>query len=313
MNARHQTQQTGFDFGSNQAPALAEDPPGTWLEPSWPSEEYRLYLVAAEQALPATHALLQPLFRTAIDQARSHLCDLDETCEDDGGGFSLPRVALDIDTDMWCRFVQGCTYTELAGAETVARHGEICDIFAAHVAGVGTLVARRWTRDSYALDYEVGRGIELRTSFSDGAPQYVLPATLWWPCYSAQRLAEAGEQPAHVHTVMRQGRRYVIDGTHSHRGRSEGHAWAIATADEWRGPTYSYRTQCKSWDEGRAERGDRRGLRVMVDKQLCVLSSYALFVDPNDTHVTVDATGLQTAEDSTGAEDERESEDDADA
>jgi hypothetical protein len=309
----HDTQQAGFDFGSPNEAGFAEDPPGTWLEPSWSSETYRSYFTTAEQALLTTPALLQPLFRDAIEQARSHLCDLDETCEDDGSGFSLPRIALDIDVeaDAWRLFVRGCTDSEFAGVETVARQGDVCAIFAAHVAGIGSLVARRWSANSFALDYEVGRAIGLRVSFSDSIAQHMLSAAVWRPYNAAQRVAESSERPASVRALTHQGRRYVVTGVHSHRGRSEGSAWMIVAANEWLGPTYNYRAQCKCWDEGRTERGDRRGLLVIVDKQLCVLSSPALFLDQHDTHACDEATDAD-AGGSSATTDEEEGVDDDD-
>ncbi len=106
---------------------------------------------------------------------------------------------------------------------------------------------------------------------------------VWRPFYSADKIAESYDEPAPVPALQFQGRRVVITGGVYHGRHAKGHGWAVAAAEDWHGPTYSYRSQCRAWNEGRKERGDQRGLLVRVDRQLCVLAEYVEFVDENDT------------------------------
>lgn len=276
-------QQAGFDFGDSPETAFNEDPPGTWLDPRWSSAAYRTYFKTARQRLAAAHPLLRSFYRAAIDQAIAHLKELDQTIEDDGAEFTLPRIALHAELAVWQRFAEGCAQDALDGAETIARQNDGCAVFAAHVEAVGSLIARRWSADSFALDYQVGRDPDLRTSFNEDAPTYPLPEALWHPYYAGHRLAEAGDRPAHLRAFSFQARRYVVTGMHSRGGRSTANAWSIVAETAWCGPNYTYRSQYRAWDEGRKERGDERGLRVVVDRLPCVLDGYTRFVDTGTT------------------------------
>jgi hypothetical protein len=98
--------------------------------------------------------------------------------------------------------------------------------------------------------------------------------------------------------------------------RHECTAWTYCARADWRGPTYSYSTVCRAWDEGRKERGDESGLIVKIKGQLCVLQSVATIYDdnvPRDHHQSRSAATDEQDEDelpefNTDAEDAIESE-----
>jgi hypothetical protein len=80
---------------------------------------------------------------------------------------------------------------------------------------------------------------------------------------------------ADVPTFTLRGREYVNDGMLHFGAYQECHAWTFRPVRDWTGPTYNYQSQCRAWDEGRTERGDRRGLVVRVRGKLCVLDGAA--------------------------------------
>lgn len=143
------------------------------------------------------------------------------------------------------------------------------------------MVGRRW-ESSYGLSYDVQKDAELRPSYLDGAPRFEVPARLWRALYVGHTIAEAHDKPAGVRAFTFQGRRYVIKGTRSKGQYIDAGAWSIVAASDWRGPSYTYRELCRAWDDGRKERGDSRGLVVLIGGQRCALDGYALFVDHND-------------------------------
>jgi hypothetical protein len=235
-------------------------------------------------------ATLRPFYAQAIALASASLDELDESIDDAGDGFALTSIDLATDEATWRSIAEDCAHSRWGGVECIVRHSMGCEVFAAHIEGVGSLVGRRWSNDSRAIDYQVGRDCELRRSYSDDTKMHIVAAAEWRRFYAGQALAEAGAGVAHVKALAYQGRRYVISGVRGFRRRCEGEAWSITRAEAWRGPTYSYRSQVKAWDEGRRERGDRRGLVVMVDRQTCVLDGFALFVDDDDTGETTGAS-----------------------
>lgn len=280
-----------------------EEAPGVWLDPTWPASEYRRYLTGAVVQLEQAPAALRPFYAAALALASASLHELDESIEDAGDGFPLGSIDLAIDEATWRSIAEDCARSPWAGIECVVRRSMHCEVFATHIEGLGSLVGRRWGDDSRAIDYQVGRDYELRCSYSDDTKVHRAPATEWRRFYAGQALAEAGAGVAHIKALTHQGRRYVVSGVQELRRRSQGEAWSITRADTWRGPTYSYRTQVKAWDEGRVERGDRRGLVVMVDRQTCVLDEFALFVDDDDIDKAIGASRDD-------ADDEGESDDD---
>ena len=108
-----------------------------------------------------------------------------------------------------------------------------------------------------------------------------VPYTVWGRAYCADKLAMAGKKVASVPTFIVNGREYVNDGTTSRGSYCECEGWTFCAPEDWAGPTYNYESQCKAWDEGRAERGDRRGLIIRVRGRLCVLDGVAEFYDNN--------------------------------
>lgn len=273
--------QAGFDFSDDDAqPIAAEDPPGTWLITQLTTAQYRQHAAVATRAATRLDPLLQRLFLYVIEQIEPRLEKMAETIDDDGSAYTLSGIGLEVPPEVWEAFAKGCDSQQWAGCETRVRHGPWCSIYAVYVPQVGSLVGHRWDQGSYHLHYDVGRDAELRPSYDDGAPRFDVPARLWPSLYCSKTLAEARDKPASVRTYAIQGRRYIITCIGSRGGHySQACAWSVVAASDWRGPTYTYREQCRAWDEGRKERGDQSGLVVMIGGQRCVLNSYALFID----------------------------------
>jgi len=281
MSSLADTQQ-GFAFGDTEAPSFAEDPIGTWLEPQFTSAAYRAHFAGAQVQLPRLDPALQQLFGYGLARAAAELDDLASTIEEGEGAFSLPSVDVEVTVDQWRTFVDGCSARRWPAAECRTRQAWGYTVHAAHVAGVGSLLAHEWA-DSRAVEFVVGRDPELAASYLDACPTWALPAAVWRPFYVGHRLAESHDEPAPVAAMRHQGRLYVVSSSVYRRGLSTAHAWTVVPLAEWRGPTYSYRSQCGAWDDGRKERGDCRGLVVSLAGQRCVLESYAEFIDEDDT------------------------------
>ncbi|MBK6388319.1 MAG: hypothetical protein IPF71_16920 [Rhodoferax sp.] len=84
---------------------------------------------------------------------------------------------------------------------------------------------------------------------------------------------------AKVRVFTMEGRQYVNTGGLYSRDFRSCDAWRFCALDDWRGPTYSDESQSLAWEEGRTQRGDRRGLVVSVRGQLAVLDSLVTFYD----------------------------------
>lgn len=308
-------QQQGFDFADEVAvDTPQEDAPGTWLDVQMSASAYRAYITSARQRIEAVPPPLRKLFSQALDLADQALAELDTTIEDGDDAFSLPWIEVPHDDALWLALEAAAAAPE-TGIEARCRRDGRYAMSAIHIEGLGSLVGRRWDGASRVIDYSAGRDPELIASYQDSVSPIALPASVWRSFYAAHKIAESYDAPAPVPALQFQGRRVVITSGLYHGRHATGHGWAVVAAEDWHGPTYSYRSQCRAWDEGRKERGDQRGLLVRVDRQLCVLAEYVVFVDENDTsHLATEdeASGASTTE-APAAEHVGEGDDDGDA
>lgn len=279
--------QAGFDFSDASQPIATEDPPGTWLGTRLTTAQYRQHVPVARSLAARLEPLLQHLFVNAIDQIEPRLAQMAETIEDDGGVYPLWGIELELSPQEWDAFAKGCEAHAWPGCETMVRHETWCSVYAVYLPLVGSLVGRRWEH-SYGLSYDVQKDAELRPSYLDGAPSFDVPARLWRALYVGHTISEAHDKPASVRAFTFQGRSYIITGTRSKGRYIEALAWSVVAANDWRGPTYTYHELCKTWDDGRKERGDETGLVVSIGGQRCVLDGFVWFVDRNDDSSTCD-------------------------
>ena len=133
------------------------------------------------------------------------------------------------------------------------------------------------------VDFHPWRDAFFLDSFRDDLPAIYAARSTWAAAYCADKLAYSDSNIASVPTFSLNGREYINDGGYGRGNYYECEGWTFRPLADWCGPTFSYRTQCKAWDEGRLERGDRRGLVVSVRGQHCVLDGVARVYDDKAT------------------------------
>jgi hypothetical protein len=57
--------------------------------------------------------------------------------------------------------------------------------------------------------------------------------------------------------------------------------WTFVPEHQWSGPIRSYKEQIRAFDLGIVERGDLRGVAVLVGGARCVIDGVALIYDPD--------------------------------
>lgn len=269
--------QTGFDFFPEQREGAGiEQPAGTWLEPRLAASEYRARLIAARRNVQTLAGVFRVLFERALCVADEYLAEQGARSGEEPFGWHCNRIA--ITDDELARFGPHCTAPGCAdGIETRHRSTPSVELWAMHVDGVGTLTARRWASGASA-SFTPGRDPALRESYRDTQPTHALAVEYWREAYCADKLAMAGEGVASVPTFTYGGQEWINDGGWYGPGKLAGcEGWRFVPLADWHGPTYSYSTQCRAWDEGCLERGDRRGLVVSVRGQKCVLAGAVRF------------------------------------
>lgn len=228
---------------------------GTWLDPQFTTNQYCAMFETARSAVQRIVGPSRSLFERGLGFA-------------DAEGHALP-------TD----------------GEVFVRRDRVQDprCGAWHVDGRNPC-SKRWHADRaalvgvdnyYAIDFLPWRDSFLGDSYRDGMQEIEAPCSIWAKAYCADKLVCSSDGIASVPTFMLNGREFINDGGMSHGQYRECEGWSFTPKAEWNGPTYSYRSQCRAWDDGSLERGDRRGLVVRV--QLCVLDGAVTVYDTRAT------------------------------
>jgi hypothetical protein len=278
------TAQFGFDFGDT-APAFTEAPFGTWNDPEFTLTEHRALFAKASAGLERIAGPARPLFREGIEASSAQLAKMIEwSPREEDQSFGLWRADFKPDAGQFLAFVAHCSTmigASFPGIEYKVRSVATMMTAAMFIQDVGTIIVRQWANDNIGIDYHPWRDHFFLESYRDTIQRHEVPYTVWGRAYCADKLAMSGKNVASVPTFAVNGREYINDGTTSRGSYCECEGWTFCAAEAWTGPTYNYTSQCKAWDEGRAERGDRRGLIVRVRGQLCVLDGASEFYDNN--------------------------------
>jgi len=276
--------QFGFDFADMAEPAYAELPLGGWLDPEYTTDEFKAIFERAALVLPALSGALAVLFGGALEAAKDEHAQMLEACERTGA-YHLWRVDVPAESSLIEAFQAACIAREcpVPGAEFKTLTEKRMTVHAMYVPDLGSLVVHQWAADNIGIDYYPWRDSFFLPSYRDGRRVVKVPESVFAGTYCADKIAESNEGIASVPVFMHEGREYINDGGMSYGTYSECGGWAFCSMADWNGPTYSYRTQVKAWDEGRTERGDRRGLVVRVRGHLAVLTGETIFYDDNAT------------------------------
>ena len=307
--------QLGFDFvGNTSASVLALLSQGSWLTRKFTRSEYEVKFAKAEAVLLGLSGVVRAMFAQGLERSKeiftqrqtgSRQCGEDEA-------FDLLRSDFEPDSDTVTEFMQFC----FAQGEKRPRGIEIKtrDQAGMTTAGVfiedfGSVILRLWPDvDCMSVDFSFYRNPFFLESFRDAMPRIAAPVSIWGGFYCADKLAFSGAGVASVKAFALSGRLYINHGTSGRGSYRECSALTFCPLSDWRGETFSYQTQCKAWDDGRLERGDRRGLIVLVNGQKCVIDSQAIVFDENAKDADVCSVfadeELGDHEESSGLEDE---------
>lgn len=277
--------QLGFDFGASAAPSasFAEDAAGTWLERSFTTAEYVAMFATAEAELLRIVGPGRALFALGIEAAKAqHASMIARGCVP-AGAYRLWRSDFRPSPEQLFNFFDHCNAhagTSYHGIEYKTRHDQRIICAAMHVENIGSVIVRHWPDvGGTSADFRPFREPFFLDSYRDNMATIEAPYHLWGTSYCADKLAYSNDDIASVPAFTIQGRMYLNTGGMGSGEYRECDGWALCPKSDWIGPTYSYRTQCQAWDEGRKERGDKRGLVVRVQGQLCVCESPALIFD----------------------------------
>lgn len=299
--------QIGFDFGGDHVPAYALQPEGSWLAPKHTRAELEAIFAKAESLTCALPEAARPLFLAGVAEARAQLEHMADHLGDRmPAQIALWRSNFEVEPDQLRAFVSLCMGQRgrsIGGIEYKARD---CDsmirtslVLGMHVQGAGSIVVHQWGQDNIGIDYKPYRAHLFLPSYLDEIREVFEPCTTWAKAYCADKLSEAGDSAASVPAFTINGREYINTGGMSSGSYRSCQACTFVPASEWLGPTFTYQGLIRAFDEGMAERGDRRGLLVKVRGQQCVIDGVTLVYDDQasrDVVLFADEEGEQQLE-----------------
>lgn len=283
--------QFGFDFGGDIASTFAEHAPGAWLDPDFTVGQYLEIFAKADVALLPIAGPGRALFGQGIEAAKAQLAAMLENRErDDTEEFSLWRSNFKPKANQLAAFVEHCISmggSSFPGIEYKTRREASMTTAAMFVQDIGTIIVRAWENDNVGIDYHPWRDSFFMESYRDTIGRLAVPYSTWGGAYCADKIAYSGDGIASVPTFTVNGREYINDGSLSRGSYRECEGWSFCAPEDWRGPTFSYSSQCRAWDDGRTERGDRRGLVVRVRGKLCVVDGVSVFYDDHAEEIVL--------------------------
>lgn len=277
--------QFGFDFEIDFARSFAEHAPCTWNRPMIGMEKFRAVLDNAATPLARIAGPARALFRMAIDAAIVKLAT--DECTLRTGTLQFDEVTLDVPNEQIELFIAHCIGmqgSDFYGIQYKVRQG-LNTYAGMYIDNVGSLVAYKWKGGSTRLSYQPVRSTLFLDSYADHRPVIQLPYSVWHKSYCADKLCNSGRKLTNVQPFVYQGRQYVVTGGMSHRNVAVYDGWRLCALADWKGPTYSYESHGAAASAGKVERGDHRGMIVLVRGQKFVMESGAVFHDQNvDRH-----------------------------
>lgn len=273
--------QFGFDFEIDFARSFAEHAPGTWNPEMIELQAFHTLLNEADAPVARIAGPARALFRLAIDAAKVQLANDEWTRR--SGKVQFHAVPVDVPVDHIELFIAHCIGmqgSDFYGIQYKVRQG--LDVVAGmYLDKVGSLVAYKWKGGQFRLSFTPYRDTLFLDSYRDNRPVIELPYALWHKSYCADKLCNAHNKLANVQPFEHQGRKYVVTGGSSFHNVAVYDGWRLCALADWKGPTYTYASHGVAANEGRTERGDHRGMIVLVRGQKFVMESGAVFHDQN--------------------------------
>ncbi len=293
MSAHDQRAQLGFDFADGY-PTFKESPTDTWNEPKHTTAQYLALFEQCEKALPGVNRFSEAAGRVfeigLLGAVEVHALMLENRQGD--GVYTLWRSQRHPRVDEVSEFLKHCHSMingqwDCPGIDYKHRDGLVHSETAMHVYGFGTVTVRNWGQGQTSTDFKPWKTTVFFKNYLDEAKWVYAASAVFADKGMSEKLGESAEGVASVTAFEHGGQSYINTGGMFCEKRHTCKAWRFCVLQDWRGPTYSYRTQVLAWDEGRKERGDMRGMVVRVWGQQVVLQAMTYFYDDAPAH-TID-------------------------
>lgn len=278
--------QADIEFADNRLYEYAEHAPGTWLRPDYTTPDFIARLFKAMKSLHKAEEHTRDLFDQGIRAARTlhrkMLLQRSSNCSDADSWWTPDFTVNRRELATFVAHCLGIKGVDQDGVEYKSRkdsNGLTTGVFVPDVGSVVVFV-RIDRKQRMSVEYFPYRDSFFLPSYRDSMPLVYSSRKTWEKAYCADKLAYSGAGIMSLRSTFKlNGYEYINTGSVYSGSYADCIAWTFCDASLWKGPTYSYEAKCKSWDEGRSQRGDERGLLIKVRGKLSVLTSAAIVYD----------------------------------
>jgi hypothetical protein len=116
-------------------------------------------------------------------------------------------------------------------------------------------------------------------NYAPTVQKFFMPLSLWHRGYDMPNIARNGNLPCGISSFDFCGTDYVTVRVFHNGDCIEGEAWTFVPLHKWSEVAFDFGALRDEWKAGKIEQGDRRGLLVRVNSQLCVLERQIHFYD----------------------------------
>ena len=275
-------EQLGFGFLPDCNPTYRELPAGGWFSPCFTVNEYEARLERARKYLPSVMWPAREIYRQGLETARESFDRaLDNGQARDAAVREWPSLTLQVESTQRTEFFDHCISMvdgewDSPGLEfKVSAHKHLTRV-GMYCCETGSVVATTWADGLVGVDFGIGRDPFFLPSFRE--IQRVVHAPHFERETVDGEIISLRDGVTDVLVFAVGSREFVVDTEIVHHCSQRIQAWSFCLLEAWRGPTFNLAGQSKAWDEGRTERGDRRGLLVKVRGQAVVLDGAIRFV-----------------------------------
>lgn len=277
--------QNGFLFDEVEDAISDSEAGQRWNAPHFTTKEYQAIFCKADTVVGSLESRLRAVFLQGLATAKLvHEDMIGRRIFAEDQKYALWRTDIKIASSVLDQFIQvssAALANKQMGIEVKKRNTRRMLCFGVYIPDAGSVVVRIWPNAGCGIDYHVYRDPFFNVSYLDDMREIEAPLTMWEHAYCADKIAYSDESVPSVPTFTLNGREYIHTGGMSSGSYQECKALTFRPLEGWKGDTYTYRSQCRAWDDGLKERGDQRGLVVSVRGRKCVVDGAVVVFDNN--------------------------------
>jgi hypothetical protein len=287
--------QIGFDFGSAKVNTQKILEKGAWGRPEFTVPQIEELLRSARNVL-AREKLPEPLasiYASGLSRHEDRLFKAKSSPNpfgrksEQGHPLAPSEAAVVLLEDSTVDFlIKACIANNgrtVNGIRHIA-HNNVPDLlgyssFGLYLTGVGTIDITAWPGHKFHVIHWPYEENVMLPHYEDSMAVIEASYKLWHNVYSAEKISGAKKWGTNLPIFSADGRDMIINAMSSKNSGRQGRAWTFVPESEWDGESFDHAGIMGLYDAEKVQRGDLRGLAVLIKGKRCVIDGAVLVHD----------------------------------